>query len=111
MIIKTPNTKKYNINNLPLFISLYYWQDNTLKSAHIRTRDFNGIQDAQIGDFGENWFCRPRKATKKLCYKSLKAYKIACSKSLKALKPDIVIDYFSIDTENKEDYNTYCELI
>lgn len=110
MIIKKERTGVYTIENLPLFISLWYWQDKTLKSASVRTRDFKGIQDAQVGDFAENWYCRPRKAVQRKPYTTLRAYKTACILSLKGIKPNVVLSHFSIDSDD-DDYNTICEVI
>jgi len=83
---------KTNINNLPLFISCDYMSvEGVQKTAHIQTRDFNGIQDAKIGDFSENWYIRPLKAMKKLPYNSLSSYKKACTNSLIKNKIAVVV--------------------
>ena len=110
MIIKQKKTGNYTVDNLPLHISLWYWKDNILKCAHVRTRDLKGRQDAQIGDFVENWYCRPHKATRMQSYKTLRAYKCACTLSLKSLFPDIQVAYFSVDSED-DNYDTICEII
>lgn len=108
-IQKKQKDQIYTLDNLPLFISLWYREDNIYKYAHIKTRDINGVQDAQIGDFSENWYIRPRKAQHKKPYKTLKDYKIACSLCFKRYKPNSEIDCFSIDTEN--DYNKIQQVI
>lgn len=85
-----------NIKDLPLHINLYYKIDGKENYAHIQTRDFQGRQDAKIGDFAENWYCRPRKAT--LCkeYKNLADYKRACILSFKSIKKTATDIYFGI---------------
>lgn len=100
MNIKQKNNGTYNIDNLPLYISLWYFEDGKYKYAHIKTKDFKGVQDAQIGDFYENWFCRPKKAVQSKPYKTLKAYKIACLLSFKRIKPNAIFDCFSVDSED-----------
>jgi hypothetical protein len=89
---------------LPFWIYVNYEIDGKIKQAHIRTTDFSGTQDAQIGDFSENWFIRPYKATHKQEYKTLKAYKTACTLSLKKKFKDIkLLGYYEkIDVDGVE---------
>lgn len=76
--------EKYTIYNLPLFINVYYIRDGKEKMATVQTRDFNGRQDAKIGDFSENWYIRPAKALKVNCnYKDLASYKKSISLCMK----------------------------
>lgn len=80
------------IDNLPLFIDVKIIDNDTGKktTAQIQTRDFNGVQDAKIGDFAENWYIRPKKATNKIAYKTLGDYKRACTLALKAFDKTVV---------------------
>jgi len=53
---------------------------------HIQTVDWNGRPDAQVGDFGLNFFFRPKAATRPYFkgYKSLAILKAAVTRCLKA---------------------------
>lgn len=76
---------KMDIKNLPLFVYVQYRdKDGKVKEATIQTREIvSKKQDAKIGDFGENWYIRPKKALNYKEYQTIKAYKIACTLCLK----------------------------
>ena len=91
--------KPININNLPLFIECDYMSiDGVQKIATIQTRDMQGLQDAKIGNFYENWYLRPAKATKKQPYSTLSSYKKACTNAL--IKNKIAITVTRYYTED-----------
>jgi hypothetical protein len=50
------------IENIPLFISVSFTKNGERKEADAETRDFYGTPDCKIGNFGENWWIRPKKA-------------------------------------------------
>lgn len=85
------------MNNLELFIYCDYVKDGKDKTAHIQTRDFKGRQDCKIGDFGDNWYIRPRKAMRLQSWNSLRGYKISIGKSLMMRKlADNILGYYQL---------------
>jgi len=73
------------MENIPTFISLSFVdKENKKHEADAQTRDFSGLPDCQIGNFGENWFVRTKAACKKNFegYGSLAKYKKAIKLSL-----------------------------
>jgi hypothetical protein len=102
-ITQSLSTYKH-MEKLPLFIYVKYTRNNIEKEAHIQTRDFKGVQDAKIGDFSENWYIRPKKATNSIPYKNLSSYKKACSNALKHFDGDIkILGYYQkIDVDGVE---------
>lgn len=74
---------------MPLFVYVHYTSNGKRTYAHIETRSgLHRKPDAKIGDFGENWWTRPKQALKGKPYKTLAAFKSACTQSLKKIKPD-----------------------
>lgn len=100
--------EKITINNLPVFIHIKYLKYGIEKDCHIQTRELcTSKQDACIGDFGENWYIRPRKATLRKEYKTLTDYKRACTLALKKHLKDIHVLYYYILVKVPIDRSNY----
>ncbi len=85
-----------SINDLPFWIYATYIKYGIEHEVHIKTRDMKGVQDAMIGDFAENWYIRPSKATRSIPYKTLASYKSACTQAIQKYIGDCkVLKYYT----------------
>lgn len=92
-----------NIDTLPFWIYAVYIKYGVEHEVHIKTKDMRGRQDAMIGNFAENWYIRPSKATKSMTYKTLRNYKIACTHAIqKHIKDCRVLRYYTKHDDIKD---------